>query len=190
MNKLAIIILVVIFLVIVSGIFAYFLFQEREVSIMQFSMEEEIKTKLADFSEVNQEFDFLAQIPIEFEAEYMPQLSAINVYNPSSSENNNIEKSQLYITYFKANNFLTLRTVDITRADKISVNGRDAILYEITKKLEVPGFLGQPKWRNFIHKALDIRVSNSNPSIFYSFAYRPSLSEKMFNDFINSIEFK
>ena len=101
----------------------------------------------------------------------------------------NIEKSQVYISFFQASKFLTLSTVDITKQDKITIKGREAILYEITKKAGAPNFSGQPDWRNFKHHALDIRHSNDNPSYFYSFAQNPNLSQKILDDFINSLVF-
>ena len=144
---------------------------------------------LVDFSKINPEFLFSAEIPNEFEAEYMPNIRAINVYDPNISGKSNIEKSQVYITFFKAGKFLTLRTVEITQQDKVSIKGKDAILYEITKKDGVPSFSGQPVWRNFKHKAIDIRYSKDSPSYFYSFAQNPSLPQKVFDDIMNSFIF-
>ena len=101
----------------------------------------------------------------------------------------NIEKSQVYISFFQASKFLTLSTVNITRQDKATVKEREAILYEITKKDGLPNFSGQPDWRNFKHHALDIRLTQDSPSYFYSFAFAPDLEEKIFNDIIDSLIF-
>ena len=149
----------------------------------------DILAKSADFAKIDQEFLFSAQIPKEFEAEYTSQLRAINIYNPRLPADNTIEKSQIYITYFKADRFLTLNTVEITQQDPINIKGHQAILYEITKKPESPNFSGQPSWRNYKHKAIDIRFTKNSPSYFYSFAYNQNLSEKVFNDFIDSLVF-
>ena len=145
---------------------------------------------LDDFSKINEEFSFSAEIPKELEVEYIPQLKAINIYTPTLQGDDNIEKSQLYISFFKASKFLTLSTVDITKQDKMIIKVYEAILYEITKKDGVPNFLGQPNWRNFKHQALDIRLTKDSPSYFYSFAYTPDLEEKVFNDIIDSIVMK
>lgn len=143
-----------------------------------------------DFSSISAEFLFSAQIPAEFKTEYLPDKRAIIIFNPSLPGNNNIDKSLLYISYFKANTFLTLSTVDITRREPLNIQGRPAILYEITKKDGIPNFSGQPLWRNTTHLALDIRATPNNPSHFYSFARRPSLSEKTFDNIINSLMLK
>jgi hypothetical protein len=79
--------------------------------------------------------------------------------------------------------------VEITQQDEAVVNGHDAVLYEITKKTGVPDFTQQPSWRNFKHKALDVRFTENNPSVFYSFAYNPELPKVLFDQFMHSLEF-
>lgn len=188
----------IIFIVIVSVIIigsiisvGYFLFEEKTVSITPQGEVSEISNdeKLVDFSRVNSEFLFSAKIPKEFEVEYVSSIRAINIYNPSQPGDSNIEKSQMYLSFFKASKFLTLGTVEITRQDKMTIQGREAILYEITKKEAVPIFSGQPSWRNIKHQAIDIRLTQDSPSYFYSFAQNPNLPQKMFDDFINSLSF-
>lgn len=185
-----------VFSAAVFGFLGYFFF----VGKMDFSMPIEAPSvetsqinnliKSVNFFEISPEFLFSAKILNEFEAEYTPDLKAINVYNPNAFGNNNTEKSQIYITYFKANRFLTLSTVKITQREAINIKGQEAVLYEITKKQEVSDFAGQPSWRNLKHKALDIRFSDDSPTYFYSFAYSPNFPEKTFNNFINSLIFK
>ena len=150
----------------------------------------EIKKEIVktDFSSISQNFLFSAKIPAGFKAEYQPSLNTINLYDPNLPGSNNTEKSQIYITYFKAGRFLTLNTVNITLQEPKIVAGREAILYEIAKKPEFPDFVGQPEWRNFKHKALDVRFSAENPTYFYSFSYNPILPESVFNEFIDSLE--
>src|SRR3989344_6153278 len=188
------IISVIIFLVIVIGLVSgvgYLLFKDKVTPIKPIDQVSETNDtiKLVDFSKINSEFLFSAEIPKEFEVEYIPQLKAINIYNPSLGGQTNIEKSQVYISFFQASKFLTLSTVNITRQDKATVKEREAILYEITKKDGLPNFSGQPDWRNFKHHALDIRLTQDSPSYFYSFAYNPNLSQKVFDDFVNSLIF-
>jgi len=188
------IIFVITFFVIAVGLLGgvgYFLFKDKvtPIKLIDQVLETNDTIKLVDFFEINPEFLFLAEIPKEFEAEYVPQLKAINIYNPLLQGNNNIEKSQVYISFFKASKFLTLNTVNITKQEKTIIHGKEAILYEITKKDGVPNFLGQPDWRNFTHRALDIRLTKDSPSYFYSFAYASDLEEKIFNDIIDSLLF-
>ena len=146
-------------------------------------------TKSVDFSTTNSEFLFSAEIPNSFQVEYLPNVRAINIYNPNATGASNLDKSQLYLSFFKANTFLTLSTVTITRRDATTLNGHSAVLYEITKKEQVPAFAGQPSWRNSTHLALDVRATSNNPAYFYSFAYHPLLPERTFNNIVNSIDF-
>ena len=190
------ILIIVLFFVVIFGVLAYFLFNQNVTNLTKTPLPEtkdtdttDVSVKSIDFSKVNQEFLFSTEIPKELEVEYIPQLRVINIYNPNLAGQNNIEKSQIYITFFKADKFLTLSTVEITQRDEMIVNGHDAILYEITKKPGLPNFSGQPSWRNFKHKALDVRLTASSPSTFYSFAYNPNLPEKVFNNFIDSLVF-
>ncbi|MBI3337535.1 MAG: hypothetical protein HY005_02850 [Candidatus Staskawiczbacteria bacterium] len=186
--------IIIIFFVVVIGFIGgvgYFLLKDKVIPIKSLDQVQETNSvvKLIDFSKINPEFLFSAYIPKELEAEYVSQLKAINIYNPVLRGGNNIEKSQVYISFFKSSKFLTLSTVDITKQDKTMIKGHEAILYEITKKDGVPNFSGQPDWRNFTHKALDIRLTQNSPSYFYSFAYTPGLEERTFNDIINSLLF-
>ncbi len=190
MKRISIMAILIVGVGTVIGV-GYFLSKEKITPVTtKTSGSETMNTvKLVDFSQINSEFLFSAEIPKELEVEYIPQLKAINIYNPSLTSQTSIEKSQLYISFFKANRFLTLNTVDITKQDKITIKEREAILYEITKKDGIPNFYGQPMWRNTKHEALDIRLTQTNPSYFYSFAQNPNLSQKIFDDVINSLIF-
>src|SRR3989344_2435010 len=189
--KIIFVIGISIFIFVIALGIIYFLPQKDKAPVMQNTElnKTESTVKLLDFSKINSEFLFSAKIPKGFEVEYIPQLKAINIYDPSLDRQTNIEKSQLYISFFKASKFLTLSTVDITRQDKAAIKGHEAILYEITKKDGVPNFAGQPIWRNFKHQALDIRLTSNSPSYFYSFAHTPDLQEKLFNDIMDSLVF-
>lgn len=190
---------IVIFVVVVAVIsVCYFLLKEKIASMVSTTKVDPVilpdkadqvnnPAKVMDFASINQEFLFSANIPDGFKVEYLPKTRAINVYDPSISGASNLDKSLMYVSFFKASRFLTLNTVDITRQDKTSIKGREAILYEITKRGGIPDFYGQPVWRNAKHEALDIRLTQSNPSYFYSFAKNPALSQKVFDDFISSL---
>lgn len=179
---------------VLLGLAGYFFFVQRPTgpAALKEEIRKEDKTpsvRLVDFSKVNPAFRFSGHIPLEFEVEYIPQLKALSIYDPRLHGENVREKSQIYISSFEANRFLTLSTVDITQQDETLINGYDAVLYEIAKKANVPNFTQQPSWRNYKHKALDIRFTQDNPSVFYSFAYNPELSQALFEQYIDSLEF-
>src|SRR3989344_6186367 len=142
-----------------------------------------------DFSKINADFLFSATIDQKYRVQYLPELKAINIYNPNIKNQSNLENSVIYLSFFKADRFLTLNTVDISLAQETIVAGHDAVLYQITQKPSVNGFLGQPSWRKKTHKALDIRYLNEKPTYFYSFAYSPALSQTEFDSIIDSLKF-
>ena len=184
--------LLIIVLVAVLGSLGYVFFwskNEDAATPQKEIIERQDQLESVDFSKINSTFRFSGQIPSEFEVEYIPQLKALSIYDPSLPGDSIRQKSQIYITSFEADRFLTLSTVEITQQDETLMKGHDAVLYEITKKPGVPDFRGQPSWRNFKHKAIDIRFTNNSPSLFYPFAYNPVLSESIFNDFIDSLVF-
>lgn len=146
--------------------------------------------KEIDVEQINGSYKFTVQIPSNYEVEYIAGTEAINIYNPKSDAENNLQKSQIFIRKFSANNFQTLPTVNILREEETSVSGRPAVRYEIEKKVGVPSFENQPSWRSNRHKLIDIRYSQSNPSIFYVFSYSPDFGEGNFDEFINLIQFK
>ena len=196
MKKIAYFLIALFFIVFVLCLAYYFFVVKRGVDFLpekenNIVMQKDSIThkKMVDFSKTNQDFSFLAEIPEDFELEYIPQLRAINIYNPHLNRESMREKSQIYISFFKASKFLTLSTVEITRQDKITIKDHEAVVYEITKKNGVPNFPGQPNWRNFQHIAIDVRLNKDNPSYFYSFAQDPNFSQTVFEEFINSIVF-
>ncbi len=192
-------------LIILLGLLGYFLFTGKgtvptgdvqERGKREAVTENELPSfKDVDFSKFNPVFRFAGDIPIDWEVTQIPELQAINIYDSSVSSGEKFspegmrEKSQIYISSFEANRFLTLSTVEVISQDQTVIRGHDAVLYEIAKKSGVPDFLRQPDWRNFRHKALDTRFTKNSPSMFYSFAYNPKLSEETFNSFINSLVF-
>lgn len=132
-------------------------------------------------------FTFSANIPTGWQVEAVPQIEALNIYAPSATGTANLEKSQVFISYFRASRFLTLSTVNILERREHDINGRPAITYVVEKKSGVPNFPSQPSWRNLKHRVTDIRVSDASPSIFYVFAKRPELSDAEFETFLNSL---
>lgn len=142
-----------------------------------------------DIPNVDQNFNFSAEIPTNWEVEYIPASQSINIYDPASPAEQTLEKSQIFIKYFKASQFLTLQTVTIHERTETAINTRPTVIYDIEKKAGVANFPSQPIWRNQRHIVTDIRETDDNPTIFYVFAKRPDLDQKTFDDFINSVTF-
>ncbi len=137
-------------------------------------------------SGVADEFRWSAEVPAGWEAEAVPAIEAINLYDPAVSGDSNLEKAQLFIRHFEANSFLTLSTVDILQRDETTVAGRPAVRYEIEKQVGVANFPNQPSWRSQRHTVTDVRVSDANPSVFYVIAKRPDLDQAVYDQFLAS----
>ena len=142
-----------------------------------------------DFSTISSTYRFSSQIPKDWRVEFVSETAALNIYDIKGPESTNLEKSQIFIRQFQADNFLTLNTVKILSRDTTTVKSHEAIRYEIIKKPEVAAFLGQPSWRSKQHKLIDIRFSSANPGLFYVIAYNPSLNPDIFEKFIQDIQF-
>lgn len=140
-----------------------------------------------DIPDVAAAFTFIATIPIQWEAEAILASEAINLYDPASAGKNNLEKSQIFIRHFKANQFLTLSTVTIHDRQELIVNDRPAVRYDIEKKAGVANFTNQPTWRNERHIVTDIQTSDDNPTIFYVMAQRPGLNQTIYQGFLDSL---
>lgn len=143
----------------------------------------------SDIREVHNAFTFQGRIPLSWAIEAIPEIEAINIYDPSAEMESNIEKSQIFIRYFEADSFLTLSTVTIFSQEQKLIGGREAILYDIEKREGVSKFPHQPSWRNTRHMVLDVRESDKNPSVFYVIAKRPDLPQEVFDLFISSLTF-
>lgn len=140
-------------------------------------------------AEWNPAFRFSAEIPNQWEVEYIPQIEALNIYDLNDPAETVREKSQIFIRYFQSDRFLTLNTVNISSRAERLVGGHEAVNYEITKKADVADFAHQPRWRNTTHKLTDVRYEPSGKTYFYVFAYNPTLSSEAFEQFLNSLEF-
>lgn len=149
----------------------------------------EPQSKMLDFKSLSPIFTFSATLPGHWQAEFVPSIESINIFNPEAPGANNLEKSQIFIRYFVANSFLTLHSVDILKREPATIGSHDAVRYEIKKKESFANFTSQPSWRNQQHKLIDIRLEKKNPSTFFVFAYNPSLPDSTFNSFVQSIFF-
>ncbi|TSC58448.1 MAG: Uncharacterized protein Greene041619_672 [Candidatus Peregrinibacteria bacterium Greene0416_19] len=142
-----------------------------------------------DFASFHPSFRFSAQIPDAWEVEFVPQITALNLYDSAASGGSAREQSQIFIRQFEADRFLTLSTVEILQRQEATVNGHPAVRYEIRKKNGVADFPHQPRWRNTQHRLTDVRLSRTSPSLFYVFASRPELPRTTFDTFLNSLRF-
>lgn len=146
--------------------------------------------KKIDFSNFDNTYKFSAEIPENFEIEYVESISSINIFNPLDSASSTREKSQIFIRKFTSSRFETLSTVDILSKTETRVKNRPAVAYEIEKKSSAALLSEQPSWRNGKHNVIDIRSSAANPSVFYVISYNPSLSQEIFDAFIDSLVFE
>ncbi len=151
--------------------------------------EETFRYERTDFSEFNPIFRFFAEVPRAWKIEYVPEIEAISIYDPAIPGENAREQSQIFIRYFEANDFLTLRTVDILEREQFEVRGHPAVRYVIRKKDGVPDFPRQPSWRNAKHTVVDVRLTVRSPSRFYVFGKNPELAPDEFEKFLSSLVF-
>lgn len=164
--------------------------QNQNQAVNDITTQEPSPSATVDFSALSPVYLFSAKIPDNLKAEYLPQNQSINIYDPTISGANNLDKSQIFIRYFKATSFLTLPTVNILKRDAAEVNGHAAVRYEIEKNPGAANFPNQPLWRSQKHKLIDIRLEPSGTTYFYVFAYHPNFPAKQFEDFIGSLIFQ
>jgi len=140
----------------------------------------------ASTTDVGKEYTWSAEIPPGWEMEWVAPIEAINLYNPTAEAESNLERSQIFMRYFEANQFLTLQTVTIHTQTNLTVNDRPAVVYDIEKNSGVADFANQPSWRSERHNVTDVRASDDNPSIFYVIAKRPDLDQDVYNHFLET----
>lgn len=146
-------------------------------------------TTTVDFANTHSTFRFAGELAKGWEVEYRGESDALTIYDHALPANTALEQSHIFIRKFEANSFLTLSTVTIHSREQATVNGHDAVRYDIEKKPDVADFPGQPSWRNARHKLIDVRYTSNNPSTFYVIAANPNLDEAVFESFIQSLVF-
>jgi len=134
----------------------------------------------ASIANVAPEYDFGIYIPVNWEAEAIRPVQALNIFVPTAAATN-LDRSQIFVRYFKASAFQTLSSVKIISRKETTVAGRPAVDYIIEKKPGYPNFPNQPTWRNGRHRVVDIRATDENPSLFCTLAQNPSLPDEVFN---------
>ena len=98
-------------------------------------------------------------IPAGWGVEYVPQIDSLNLFSLTGTGTAR-ERSQLFIRFFDAEDFLTLNTVTIHSAKSTTI-GKEAYTaktYDIEKKSNAQDFPYQPIWRNERHKVTDFRA--------------------------------
>lgn len=146
--------------------------------------------KAAAIAGAASQYQWQSTVPSTWSAESVASIEAINLYDPTAEGTNNLEKSQIFIRYFSANQFLTLQTVTIHSKIDLTVNSRPAVRYDIEKKSSVANFGNQPLWRSQRHIVTDVRVSDTNPSVFYVIAKRPDLDQAVYDQFLADFQVK
>lgn len=142
---------------------------------------------VSELAELDAHFNFSVEIPAQWEVEPVAEIQAINFYDPAASGDTNLDKSQIFVRYFLAQEFLTLNTVTIHSSTALTINGHEAVEYDIEKQASVADFIAQPAWRNQRHIVTDIRVS-TNSLVFYVFGQRPELDQATLDQFFQSLD--
>lgn len=142
-----------------------------------------------DIKNVPPPFAFSASIPRTWQAEAITDIAAISLYDPAAPGASDLEKSQIFIRTFTANDFLTLTTVTVFSREPLTIQGRPAVRYVIEKKPTAAKFPAQPAWRNGRHEVTDIRTTDTNPAVFYVIAKRPDVPDEIFQHFLNTLRY-
>lgn len=133
-------------------------------------------------------FDFTATIPADWSIMAVPESQSISFYDPQAAGKDDLDRSQIFIRSFQATDFLTLSTVQTHSKKSLVIKGRPAVRYDIEKKPAAATFVNQSVWRNDRHIVTDIRVSDSNSSVFYVIASRPDLDPAVYESFLQSLQ--
>lgn len=159
---------------------------EKE-SIQEPTHKQFLSTEIVDS---NSDLRFSATIPSHWEVEYIADIQALNFFDPTIASDSSLEQSQVFVRTFIASDFLTLQTVTIHNRTETTISERPTVIYEIEKKAGVADFVSQPSWRSQRHVVTDIRSTDDPTTTFYVFGKRPDLEQKIFDDFINSVDFQ
>lgn len=129
-------------------------------------------------------------VPEGMEVEYVPSIQALNIFT-LDGEGTARERSQIFIRYFDASEFLILSTVDVYATERLTV-GRgnyDARRYDIEKKDDVASFADQPSWRNERHIVTDLTNADGYGR-YYVVAANLELGRDMYEFFLRSMTVK
>ncbi len=134
------------------------------------------------------DFPLTFAIPKDWEAEYIPSRKAINLFTLSGPGTAR-SRSQIYISFFDADQFQTLTTVNVlsTKEQEIGQDAYVAKRYEIEKKTTAANFADQPSWRNTKHIVTDLRAKEGQTR-YFAFAKNPTLDEASYQQILASIK--
>ena len=131
--------------------------------------------------------------PLEFgmlpnwEVEYVESIESLNIYS-LIGEGTAIDRSQILIRYFDADEFLTLSIVTKHSIEDVVVGKGDYVAkeYDIEKKSDTPDFKDQPAWRNERHIAVDFR-GEEGETRYFSIGFNPQLDKGIYMAFLRSL---
>lgn len=132
-------------------------------------------------------FPIAFEIPEDWEVEYVPSIEALNLFT-LKGEGSARERSQIFIRYFDASDFLTLSTVTIHDTQNAVVGAGDyaARVYDIQKKAGVADFKDQPAWRNARHIVTDFRGEDGFTR-YYVVAANPDIDPDVYASVLESM---
>lgn len=127
------------------------------------------------------------ELPADWDIEWVPSLEAWNLYDTRGAGTAR-ERSQIFIRYFDASDFLTLQTVTIHSATDRTVGDANYVArqYDIEKKPDAAAFKDQPSWRNERHVVTDFR-GEKGFTRYFVVAANPDLDTKVYERVLRSI---
>lgn len=134
-----------------------------------------------DVRDTNAGFRFSLLLPPAWRLMAVPEIDSIAISDADS-------QTLIFLRSFDAASFLTLSTVTIHKKYLRTVNGYEAVEYDIEKKPDAANFPSQPDWRNRRHSVIDIRET-AGFSRFYVFGLNPKLEKNTAALIVSSIEF-
>lgn len=134
------------------------------------------------------EFPIQFTIPAGWDAEYVPSIKSLNLYTVAG-EGTSRERSQMFIRFFDAEDFLTLSTVGIFETTDLEIGKEDytARRYDIEKRASVAPFRDQPLWRNERHIVTDF-FKGRGLTRYFVVAANPELDEELYEQVLESME--
>ena len=136
---------------------------------------------------ISRVFDFNVAVLENWAIKVADRGREVNFYDPGIEGEDAIEKSQIFLYEFVANDFQAPDNISVLSRKDEKFGGQETVTYVLSPQ-EGASFPGQPSWREEIHKITNIRLQEENPSRFYVFAKNPDLSEAEFRRFLNSLE--
>lgn len=127
------------------------------------------------------------EIPGVWDVEWVPSLEAWNLYDTRGAGTAR-ERSQIFIRYFDASDFLTLSTVTIHSAMDTAIGDENYVArrYDIEKKPDAAAFKDQPSWRNERHVVTDFR-GEEGFTRYFVVAANPDLDANVYDRILQTM---